>query len=132
MIIAVTYSNGEIQHFGQTKQFKLYFIEDNQIASSRIIDSNNGGFAVLDGFMEELWADALICDGIGGAAQIALTKAGIQLFGGVSGNADAAAEELVASDRIFHSASGPRDKRKPGSKRNCHKDGCAACPHRCH
>ena len=36
--------------------------------------------------------DALICGGIGGGAQMALSDVGIRLYGGVSGNADAAAE----------------------------------------
>ena len=34
--------------------------------------------------------DTLICGGIGGGAQAALAEAGIKLYGGVSGDADAA------------------------------------------
>ena len=39
---------------------------------------------------------ALICGGIGGGAQAALTQAGIRFYGGVSGDADAAVLALLA------------------------------------
>jgi len=41
--------------------------------------------------------DTLICGGIGGGAQMALAEAGIKLYGGVSGEADAAVNALLAS-----------------------------------
>lgn len=44
----------------------------------------------------------LICGGIGGGAKIALAQAGIQLFGGVSGNADEAVEALVQAKLNFN------------------------------
>ena len=40
--------------------------------------------------------DVLICGGIGGGAQVALAEAGIKLYGGVSGEADAAVNALLA------------------------------------
>ena len=40
-------------------------------------------------------ADVLICGGIGGGAQTALAAAGIELFGGVSGDADEAVNALI-------------------------------------
>ena len=39
--------------------------------------------------------DTLICGGIGGGAQAALAEAGIKLYGGVSGDADAAVSALL-------------------------------------
>lgn len=39
--------------------------------------------------------DALICGGVGMGAQMALADAGIQLYAGVQGSADAAAKALV-------------------------------------
>ena len=37
MKIAVTYENGQIfQHFGHTKQFKVYEVEDGKIVKSEI------------------------------------------------------------------------------------------------
>ena len=40
--------------------------------------------------------DTLICGGIGGGAQAALAEAGIKLYGGVSGDADAAVSALLS------------------------------------
>ena len=39
--------------------------------------------------------DALICGGIGGGAQMALSNAGIRLYAGVSGSADEAVQALL-------------------------------------
>ena len=97
MRIAVTYENGEIfQHFGHTEQFKVYDVENGKIVSSEVVDTNGSGHGALAGVLSALHVDALICGGIGGGAQAALAAAGIQLYGGVSGDADAAAEALAA------------------------------------
>lgn len=102
MRIAVTYENGEIfQHFGHTEQFKVYDVESGKIVSSEVVDTNGNGHGALAGVLSALHVDALICGGIGGGAQMALTAAGIQLYGGVSGSADAAAEALAAANLTF-------------------------------
>ena len=49
----------------------------------------------MAGVLNALKADVLICGGIGGGAQMALSAAGIKLYGGVSGDADAAVEAFV-------------------------------------
>lgn len=103
MRIAVTYENGEIfQHFGHTEQFKIYDVEDGKIISSEVVDAGGSGHGALAGVLSTLKVDALICGGIGGGAQMALSDVGIRLYGGVSGNADAAAEALVAGDLDFN------------------------------
>lgn len=102
MRIAVTYENGEIfQHFGHTEQFKVYDAEDGRILSSQVVDTNGSGHGALAGVLSALHVDALICGGIGGGAQTALAAAGIKLYGGVSGSADAAAEALAAGNLSF-------------------------------
>lgn len=96
MRIAVTYENGEIfQHFGHTEQFKVYDVEDGKIAASKMIDSNGAGHGALAGFLSDHGIEVLICGGIGGGAQTALANAGIKLYGGVSGNADAAVQAFL-------------------------------------
>ena len=96
MRIAVTYENGEIfQHFGHTEQFKLYDVEDGKIVAEQIVPTNGSGHGALAGFLKAAQADALICGGIGMGAQNALAEAGIRLYGGVSGSADAAAKALA-------------------------------------
>lgn len=96
MRIAVTYEDGKIfQHFGHTEFFKIYDTEDGKIVSSKVVDSNGSGHGALAGVLYQLQVDALICGGIGGGARNALASVGIQIYGGVSGDADAAAEALA-------------------------------------
>ena len=103
MRIAVTYENGFIfQHFGHTQQFKVYDVQDGKIVASEVVDTNGSGHGALAGVLSALQADVLICGGIGGGAQMALAAAGIQLFGGVSGNADAAVEAFVSGNLQYN------------------------------
>ena len=96
MKIAVTYENGEIfQHFGHTKQFKIYEVENGVITKSEVMDSNGSGHGALAGLLSESGIEVLICGGIGGGAQMALAEADIKLYGGVSGNADEAVLALI-------------------------------------
>lgn len=102
MKIAVTYENGQVfQHFGHTEQFKVYEVADGKILSAQVVDTNGSGHGALGGFLAALGVDTLICGGIGGGAQNALREAGIQFYGGASGNADAAVEALLAGTLEF-------------------------------
>ena len=102
MKIAVTYSNGEIfQHFGHTEQFKVYTVEGDKILSAEVIDTNGSGHGALAGLLSRLDVDVLICGGIGGGAQMALAQSGIQLYGGVNGDADKAVENFVAGNLAY-------------------------------
>ena len=103
MRIAVTYENGRIfQHFGHTEQFKVYDVEDGKIVASAVVDTMGSGHGALAGVLTALKADVLICGGIGGGAQMALAAAGIQLYGGVSGDADGAVEALISGNLAFN------------------------------
>jgi sodium/proline symporter len=53
-------------------------------------------YTMLGGFLAANQVEVLICGGIGGGAQNALAQAGIQLYGGVTGEADAAVEAFIA------------------------------------
>lgn len=100
MKIAVAYDNGAIfQHFGHTKQFKLYYVLNNEITNTEILDTNGTGHGALAEFLKNYSIDALICGGIGSGAQTALTNAGIALYGGVTGNADDAVR-LFINDKL--------------------------------
>ena len=100
--IAVTYENGQIfQHFGHTQAFKIYDVEDGRVARSAVVGSEGSGHGALAGVLKELGVDALICGGIGGGARSALAQAGITLYGGVSGDADAAVTALLEGGLDF-------------------------------
>jgi predicted Fe-Mo cluster-binding NifX family protein len=103
MKIAVTYDNGQIfQHFGHTEQFKLYEVEGGKVVSSEVVDTNGNGHGALADFLKAYGVETLICGGIGAGAQIALAEAGIQLFGGCQGSADAAVEALLKNELVFN------------------------------
>ena len=96
MRIAVCYEDGQVfQHFGHTEQFKLYDAAAGMIVSEQIVGSGGGGHDALAGFLKAARVDALICGGVGIGARTALAEAGILLYAGVTGSADAAAKALA-------------------------------------
>ncbi|MBR4093408.1 MAG: NifB/NifX family molybdenum-iron cluster-binding protein [Oscillospiraceae bacterium] len=130
MRIAVTYENGEIfQHFGHSSQFKIYTEDNGKIIASEVIDTNGSGHSALAGLLSALGVNALICGGIGGGAQMALAGAGISVYGGVSGNADKAAEDFVAG-KLIYNPDAKCDHHDHGEGHNCGEHSCGS--HTCH
>ena len=102
MKIAVTYDNGQVfQHFGHTEYFKVYEVEEGKVVSAEVVDTNGSGHGALAGVLAELNVDTLICGGIGGGARNALASVGIQIYGGVSGDADSAVAALLSDSLNF-------------------------------
>ena len=134
MRIAVTFENGNIfQHFGHTQMFKIYDVQDGNILASRVVDTNGSGHGALAGVLTALQADVLICGGIGGGARMALEAAGIRFYGGVSGNADAAVEALLAGNLEYDphvkcDHHGEHHHQEEGH--TCGNHGCGS--HKCH
>ena len=103
MKIAVTYEDGQVfQHFGHTEQFKVYEIHDGKVVSSQVIGTEGHGHGALAGFLAGKGVSALICGGLGGGARRALAEAGITLYPGVNGTADAAVEALLAGNLSYN------------------------------
>ena len=101
MKIAVTYDNGNVfQHFGKTESFKVYEVQDQKVVSSEVISSNGSGHGALAGLLAEQGVDVLICGGIGGGAQAALSEAGIELCAGAQGNTDEAVEAYLKGELV--------------------------------
>ena len=132
MNIAVTYENGQIfQHFGHTEQFKVYEIENNTVVKSFVVDTNGQGHGALAGFLSLNNIEVLICGGIGGGAQMALAQAGIKLYGGVSGDADAAVDAYLAGNLDFNpNVLCNHHGHDHGEGHNCGNHGCGS--HSCH
>ena len=128
MRIAVTYENGQIfQHFGHTEQFKLYDVTDGKITSSEVVDTNGSGHGALAGVLGALHVDALICGGIGGGAQMALAAAGIDLYGGASGDADQAVEALLAGNLTYNpNVQCSHHEHAHGESHTCGDHGCGS------
>lgn len=103
MKIAVTYEDGRVfQHFGHTAQFKIYEVQLDRVVTAQVVDTNGSGHGALAGFLSDLGVAALICGGIGGGARMALAEAGIEIYGGVSGDADEAVEAFITGQLDFN------------------------------
>ena len=137
MRIAVTYENGNVfQHFGHTEQFKVYEVEDGKVVSSEIIGSNGSGHGALAYLLSDQAVDVLICGGIGGGAQTALSERGIELCAGASGDADEAVAAYLRGELINtgancnhhgegHSCSDHEDGHSCGEHGSCHSEPAA-------
>ena len=137
MRIAVTYADGEIfQHFGHTQQFKVYEVQDGSVVDSQVVDTNGSGHGALAGVLSGLSADVLICGGIGGGAQMALQQAGIRLYGGVSGDADAAVANFLAGELAYNpNVRCNHHDHEHGEGHTCGDHGCGSdhhCGGHCH
>ena len=132
MRIAVTYEDGKIfQHFGHTEQFKLYDVENGEIKKVQVVDTNGQGHGALASFLTDAGADVLICGGIGGGAQSALAEAGIQLLGGVSGDADEAVEAFINETLAYNpNVKCSHHEHNHGEGHTCGEHGCVI--HSCH
>lgn len=123
MRVAVTYENGEIfQHFGHTKQFKVYDIELEKIVNEQVVDTNGQGHGALAGFLKNSSIDILICGGIGQGAQMALNEIGIKLYAGISGSADEAVVMLI--DGSLPQNSVANCDHHHGENHQCKEHGC--------
>ena len=96
MIVAVTYENGNVfQHFGHTKQLKIYIIEDKCIKEEKILEVDENWHGALVDLLVSNKVDILICGGIGNGAKEGLKNANIKFYGGVSGNADIVVKDFI-------------------------------------
>ena len=102
MRVAVTYDDGKIfQHFWRTQYFKVYDIEDSVVVDSKVVDTNGSGHGALSEVLKSLNVKALICGGIGLGAQIILQDNGIDLYGGIEGEADKVVQEFAEGKLKF-------------------------------
>ena len=130
MKIAVTYDNGNVfQHFGKTENFKVYEVENNKVVSSEVIGSNGTGHGALAGLLAEQGINVLICGGIGGGAQTALTEAGIEMVAGAQGNTDDVVEAYLKGELVSTGANCDHHHHEEGHSCGSHEEGhsCGGC-----
>ncbi len=102
MVIAVTYEDGQVfQHFGHSEYFKIYEVDGGKVLKSEVVDTNGQGHEALADFLSDFSVNVLICGGIGGGARNALTEMGIELYPGVTGNADDAVNALIVGQLSY-------------------------------
>lgn len=139
MLIAVTYDeNGQVfQHFGHTELFKLYQVEEGQVVKSGVFGSNGYGHEALADLLWNGGVDVLICGGIGGGAQSALSEYGIEVISGVSGDADDAVAAYLKGELVSEGVNCDHHSEEESCSGGCGSEGgcgggCGGCHGGCH
>ena len=93
------------------------------------MNSNGVGHEALAWLLKDCDIDVLICGGIGRGAQIALAQAGVKLYGGCAGSADAAVEALLAGTLAYNA----NVECNHHGEHHHHEGGCGnhGCGHHC-
>ena len=127
MKIAATYEQGMVgQHFGRTEEFKVYDVEDGEVTESVIIKTNGVGHRDLIEFLSAAKVEKLICGGIGMGARMAVENSGIELFPGVTGNADDAVKDYLDGKLVYdpesecHHHDHEDGQHRCGNEHGCH------------
>ena len=116
-------------------QSRYPYAENGLILSSEVVSTNGQGHGALVGFLVQHQVNVVLCGGIGAGAQAALAQAGIQLFGGISGSADAPAADYLAGRLVFnpnaHCNHHAHEAEHACGSHSCHEDkgGCAGSCH---
>ncbi len=134
MKIAVTYENGQVfQHFGKTEAFKLYDAADGKVLSSEVIGTDGNGHEALAEFLADKGVSIVICGGLGGGAQAALADAGIIVFSGADGDADAAVDAFLRGELVSGGVNCDHhhEEEEEGCGGHC-GGGCGGCGGGCH
>lgn len=115
MKFAAAYENGMVcQDFHETKQFKLYTVENDRIVHMEVVDAEGNSVS----FLKAQGAGILVCGKLDSTAKMKLMSAGIAPFPGAYGNADMQVGALFAgmlASEPKHTSCG---------------DSCETCAHR--
>ena len=97
MVVAVTHDNGNVgQHFGHSKEFKLYEIENGSIVDSAVISNyGEGGHEASCMLMEDYNVAVVICNNIGEAAIDGLQNMSVSVIPNIEGTCDDAVEAFL-------------------------------------
>lgn len=96
MKIGLTYEKGEVfSHFGKSKEFKIYTVENGKVTDSVVMTVTGEGHGALAGLLASWGVNVLICGGIGQGAREGLRDRKIEIYPGVTGNCDMAVEAFL-------------------------------------
>ena len=128
MRIAAAHENGEVfQHFGHSKEFKIYEIEDGKIVDSKILGTAGVGHGALALGLNQLRVEAIICGGIGAGAKAALSSMDIKIIAGISGSADEAVEAFIAGKLEYSEEVTCTEEEDAGCAGSCGTCGSTTC-----
>ena len=142
MRIAVTYEDGLVfQHFGKTKEFKIYEVDGNEIDNCELITTDGEGHEALAPLLSDYDIDVVICGGLGDGAKNALAEEGIHVISGASGDANQAVKDFLAGNLTsegvncnHHEDGGCDEGCGCGSDEGCgcgSDEGCGGCANGC-
>ena len=102
--------------------------------ASQVVGTGGTGHGALAGLLANGGVDTLICGGIGGGAQLALSQAGIKLYGGVTGKADDAVNDLLNNKLDYDPAvkCAHHEQEHGGAGHTCGAHGCGSHSHHGH
>lgn len=129
MKFAAAYENGQIcQDFDNTKQFKLYTVEEDRVVHMEVVETEGGDAQALTGFLKAQGVGILVCGRLAPAAQMALLTAGIAPFPGAYGDADMQVGALLVG--MLEAEKKEKGESIEGTAAGCTEEACAGCAHR--
>ena len=115
------------EHFGHAEHFKLYVTEGEDTVSEEVIPAGGSGHEALSAFLSSRGVEVLICGGIGDGARTALDAAGITVYGGIRGYADAAVMALTRGVLAYNPEPTCDHHAHEEGGCHCHTDGGCGC-----
>lgn len=89
MKIAIPYNEGNVfEHFGRTKSFKVYDLQNGVIENTVFINADGSGHSELISMLKSVDVELVLCGGIGGKAIQMFNNLGIDVYTGATGNTD--------------------------------------------
>lgn len=132
MKVAVTYQDDQVfQHFGASRFFKIYEVENGEINGSRVVPTNGAGHGALVAFLRDQKVSTLLCGGIGTGAKEYLAEAGIEVYPGVTGDPDGNVRAYLAGKLTFNSGvtCSHYEEEHGGGSHVCGEHGCGRHDH---
>ena len=101
MRIAVPFSEGQVfGHFGRTKKFAIFDIEDKRVVSNHLLPAGEASCTDLARLLKTNGVSVVICGGISAIESQALFDEGIEFIANVQGNVRHAVEEYL-TDTLY-------------------------------
>ena len=93
--IPVLENNDIDKHFGKCKKFKVYTFDQGMLLSQKIVENLEEGHEASVKVLQNENVNVVLCSGIGAEALSLLLQKGIQVYPGVTGDADIAVSSYM-------------------------------------
>lgn len=104
VLFALPYADGKVnEHFGKSKQFKLYEVTTGEILSTEIISIEGEGHSAVVNALKEKGVNIVLCSNIGQEAMNAISEAGMGVISGIDGDTDEVINRFFSDDEEFES-----------------------------